>query len=148
MGHLDKKKQTDQPGNIRESYSHQNTQIHAPKKKSFLYSNEGTIDYNQQCHLLHLINKQYKQFPQQKKISRKRKRGRESAKGKENEMGKRRKKRRKERKRECEGEGERETRGRMGENRESDTKKSSSLSTPLSPDAFPSTIPPSDEARE
>ena len=69
-------------------------------------------------------------------------------KGKENEMGKRRKMRRKERKRECEGEGERERRGRMGENRESGTKKSSSLSTPLSPAAFPSTIPPSNEARE
>ena len=44
--------------------------------------------------------------------------------------------------------GEREIRGRRGENRESGTKKRSSLSTLPSPDAFPSTIPLSDGARE
>ena len=59
-------KQTAQPGNVRENYSRQNTQIQEPKKKIFLYSNEGTIDYNQQCHPLHLGNKQYKQFPKKK----------------------------------------------------------------------------------
>ena len=62
-----KEKPIAQPGNVRESYARQNTQIHVPKKKNFLYSNEGTIDYNQQCHPLHLRNKQYKQFPQKKK---------------------------------------------------------------------------------
>ena len=60
-------KQTAQPGNVRENYSRQTTQIHEPKKKFFLYSNEGTIDYNQQCHPLHLGNKQYKQFPKKNK---------------------------------------------------------------------------------
>ena len=84
-----KEKQTSQPGNVRESYSHQNTPIHVPKKKkkNSLYSNEGTIDYNRQCHPLHLGNKQYKQFSQKKK-------------------GKRGKK-----KRECEREGEGEGKG-------------------------------------
>ena len=37
------------------------------KKSIVLYSNKGTINYNQQCHPLHLGNKQYKQFPQKKK---------------------------------------------------------------------------------
>ena len=64
------------------------------RKKNLLYYNKGTIDYNQQCHSLHLGDKQYKQFPQ-KKISRERKRKekrkRESAKGKEKEMENRRK---------------------------------------------------------
>ena len=68
--------------------------------------------------------------------------------GKEKEMEKRRRRRRKERKRECEREGERERRGRSGEHRENGTKKRSSLSTPLSPDAFPSTISSLDWARE
>ena len=71
-------------------------------KKKILYSNEGTIDYNQQCHPLHLRNKQYKQFPQKKRKKkvrirkggkrkrrreeeRMRKRGRESGKTKEKE---------------------------------------------------------------
>ena len=147
-----KEKQTAQPGKVQESYTHQNIQIHTPKIYIVLYYNKGTIDYSQQCHPLHLGNEQYKQFPQ-KKISRKRKRegkrGRESAKGKEKEMEKRKKRRRKERKRECEREGEGERRGgRRGENRESGTKKSSSLSTLPSPDAFPSTVPSPDGARE
>ena len=68
--------------------------------------------------------------------------------GKEKEMEKRRRRRRKERKREREREGERERRGRRGENRKSGTKKRSSLSTLLSPDAFPSTISSLDGARE
>ena len=98
-----KEKQTAQHGSVRESYTHHNTQIHAPKEKKFLYSNEGTIDYNQQCHPLHLENKQFKQFPQKKKKKKrvrtrrggrrkrrrkgegKRKRGRESEKKKEKE---------------------------------------------------------------
>ena len=37
------------------------------QKNIVLYSNKGTINYNQQCHPLHLENKQYKQFPQKKK---------------------------------------------------------------------------------
>ena len=36
-------------------------------KKNALYSNEDIIDYNQQCHPLHLGNEQYKQFPKKKK---------------------------------------------------------------------------------
>ena len=85
-----KEKQTAQSGNVRESYSHQNTQIHAPKKKKFLYSNEGTIDYNQQCHPLHLINKQYKQFLQKKKKGKRGKGKKKSAneKGEEKEKEK------------------------------------------------------------
>ena len=82
-----KEKPIAQPGNVRESYARQNTQIHVPKKKNFLYSNEGTIDYNQQCHPLHLRNKQYKQFPQKKK------------KGSANEKGKEKKGRGKEKER-------------------------------------------------
>ena len=78
-----------------------------------------------------------------------------------NEKGKEKEKEKKggkERKRECEregkGEGKREERrererreGRRGENRESGT-KSSSLSTPPSPNAFLSPVPSSDETRE
>ena len=64
-GHLGKRK-TDSSAREHTRKLHQNTQIHAPKEKIFLYSNKGTIDYNQQCHSLHLGNKQYKQFPQKK----------------------------------------------------------------------------------
>ena len=87
-----KEKQIAQPGNVRESYSRQNTQIRAPKKKIFLYSNEGTIDYNQQCHPLHLINKQYKRLSQKKKKS-------ANEKGREKEKAKRGRENEKERKR-------------------------------------------------
>ena len=88
-GILVKEKQTAQSGNVRESYSHQNTQIHAPKKKNFLYSNEGTIDYNLHCHPLHLRNKHYKQFLQKKK--RKKRKGKKKSaneKGEEKEKEK------------------------------------------------------------
>ena len=90
-GILVKEKQTAQLGNVRESYSRQNTQIHAPKKKNFLYFNEGTIDYNQQCHPLHLGNKQYKQFPQKKKRRENEEKGGRKEK-KESANGKRRRK--------------------------------------------------------
>ena len=93
-----KEKQTAQPGSVRESYTHQNTQIHAPKEKNFLYSNEGTIDYNQQCHPLHLGNKQYKQFPQNKKKKKKKESANE--KGREKEKEKKGRGKEKERKRE------------------------------------------------
>ena len=100
-GHLGKRK-TDRSTRERTRKLHQNTQIHALKEKNFLYSNEGTIDYNQQCHPLHLGNKQYKQFPKKKKKKKKcereererkrereeermRKRGRESEKKKKKE---------------------------------------------------------------
>ena len=127
-----KEKQTAQPGNVRESYARQNTQIHAPKKKkNFLYSNEGTIDYNQQCHPLHLRNKQYKEFPQKKKRVRKR-RGRRRKRKREREEERMRKRGRGSEKKEREGE-ERRERERRGEKGESSTK-----STSLSPDAFPS----------
>ena len=91
-----KEKQTTQPGNVRESYRHQNTQIHVPKKKKFLYSNEGIIDYNQQCHPLHLVNKQYKQFPK-KNIYLKKEKGRRKDKKKKsaNEKGKEKEKEKK-----------------------------------------------------
>ena len=46
------------------------------RKENFLYYNKGTIDYNQQCHPLHLKNEQYRQFPQKKK-SQERERDRE-----------------------------------------------------------------------
>ena len=127
-----KEKQTAQPGNVRESYSHQNTKIRAPKKKYFLYSSEGTIDYNQQCHPLHLINKQYKQFPLKKK-----KKKSANEKEREKEKEKRGRENEKERKREWEKEGEgeeRRERERRGENGESGTKNA-----PLPPDSFPST---------
>ena len=95
-----KEKQTAQSGNVRESYTHQNTQIHAPKKKIFLYSNEDTIDYNQQCHPLHLINKQYKQFPKKKGKREKRKKKKSAnEKGKEEEKEKKGRGKDKERKR-------------------------------------------------
>ena len=87
------------------------------------------------------------------KISRKRKREGKRGRGIANE-----KKEEKEKKRECEREGKEEGKGeerskregreeKRGENGESGT-KSSSLSTLPSPDAFPSTAPSSDEARE
>ena len=147
-----KERRTAQPGNVQESDTHQNIQIHTPKIHIVLYYNKCTIDYSQQCYPLHIGNEQYKQSPK-KKFSRKRKRegkrGRESAKGREREMERRRKRRRKERKRECEREGEGERRaGRRGENREKGTKKKSSLSTLPSPDTFPSMVPSSDGARE
>ena len=65
------------------------------KKENSLYSNEDTIYYNQQCHPLHLGNKQYKQFPQKK-----------------------RKKKKKECEREREGEGKGEKRERKREREE------------------------------
>ena len=140
-----KEKQTAQPRNVRESYTHQNTQIHAPKKKKFLYSNEGTIDYNQQCHPLHLRNKQVQAVPSKNKEKEEREK-----KTVRTRRGRRRKRRRKgegkikrgretekERKREWKREGEGEERREReirGENGENGTK-----STPLSPDAFLST---------
>ena len=87
MGHLDKRKiDSSAMERMRKLFTSEYTNPCA-KKKIFLYSNEGTIDYNQQCHPLHLINKQYKQFPQKKKKEKKRmrKRGRESGKKKEKE---------------------------------------------------------------
>ena len=63
LGKKKKKKQTARPGNTRENYTLQSTQIHASKKNIVIYSHKGTIDYNQQCHPLHLGNEQYKQFP-------------------------------------------------------------------------------------
>ena len=69
--------------------------------------------------------------------------------GKENEK-KEEKGKGKEKKRECEMKGKRRRKIReekIGENGESST-KSSSLSTPPSPYAFPSTTPSSDGARE
>ena len=164
MDRKKKRRQTAWPSHTRENYTFQSTQIHPSKtKKSIvLYSNKGTINYNQQCHPLHLRNKQYKQFPQKKKnISRRRKGEGKRKKESRNEKGKEKEKEKKwgkERKRECEREGkgegkreetrERERReGRRGENRESGT-KSSSLNTPPSPDAFPSSVPSSERARE
>ena len=91
------------------------------------------------------------------KISRKRKgegkRRRESANGREKEKEKEKKEEKgkgKEKKRECERRRKRKRKRReekRGENGKSGT-KSSSLSTPPSPDAFPSTAPSSDRARE
>ena len=86
MGHLDKRKiDSSAMERMRKLFTSEYTNPCA-KNKIFLYSNEGTIDYNQQCHPLHLINKQYKQFPQKKKKKKRmRKRGRESGKKKEKE---------------------------------------------------------------
>ena len=78
VGHLDKRNSS---ARERTRKLHQNTQIHAQKKKN-LYSNEGTIDYNQQCHPLRLRNKQYKQFPQRKKKESANEKGREKEKEK------------------------------------------------------------------
>ena len=83
-----KEKQTAQLGNVRESYSRQNIQIHAPKKKNFLYSNEGTIDYNQQYHPLHL-RKIVQEIPSKKKKVRTRKGRRRKRRRKEERMRKR-----------------------------------------------------------
>ena len=85
-----KEKQTARSENVRESYTHQNTQIHTPRIYIVLYYNEGTIDYNQQFRSLHIKKKQYKQFPQHRKNLKK-----------ERERGK-------ERKRKCEREGKRD----------------------------------------
>ena len=86
------------------------------------------------------------------KISRKRKgegkRRRESANGREKEKEKKKKEEKgkgKEKKRECER--RRKRRRKRGKNGESGT-KSSYLSTPSFSDAFPSTAPSSDKARE
>ena len=83
------------------------------KKKIALYSKEDIINYNQQCHPLHLGNEQYKQFPKKEKISRmgkgKGKRRRESANRREKEKERRRKKRKgkgKRRRESAKGEGE------------------------------------------
>ena len=73
------------------------------KKSIVLYSNKGTINYNQQCHPLHLGNKQYKQFPKKKKKLKKEKKKKSA-----NDKGKKKEKEKKggkERKRECEREG-------------------------------------------
>ena len=130
--HLGKRK-TDSSARKRARKLHTSEYTNSCFKKKNLYSNKGTIDYNHQCHPLHLVNEQCKQFPQNRKNLKKEK------------------ERRKERKRECErggkGEERRERERRRGENGESST-KSSSLSTPPSPDAFPSTVPSSDGARE
>ena len=91
-GHLGKRK-IDRSARERTRKLRPNIQIHAPKEKNFLYSNEGTIDYNQQCHPLHLGNKQYKQFPQKKKKS-------ANEKGTEKEKEKKGRGKEKERKRE------------------------------------------------
>ena len=80
--HLGKRKTDSSAGNARENYTFQNTRIHASKKKIALYSNEDTIDYNQQCHPLQLENEQYKQFPQKRKNLKKEK-GREKEKKRE-----------------------------------------------------------------
>ena len=66
------------------------------KEENSLYSNEDTIYYNQQCHPLHLGNKQYKQFPQKK---RKKKKRSANEKGKEKEKEKKGRGKEKERKR-------------------------------------------------
>ena len=65
------------------------------KKEIALYSKEDIIDYNQQCHPLHLGNEQYKQFPHKE----------EKGKGKE-------------KKRECEREGKGEGKGEERRERE------------------------------
>ena len=61
----------------------------AKKKEKISLFNEGTIDYNQQCHPLHLTNKQYKKFPQKKKRVRTRKGGRRKRRREEGRMRKR-----------------------------------------------------------
>ena len=79
------------------------------KKKIALYSNEDTIDYNQQCHPLQLGNEQYKQFPQKRKNLKKEKgRGKEKKRECERRGTRRRKRRRKKRKRGRESENGRE----------------------------------------
>ena len=79
---------------MRKLFTSEYTNPCAKKKKNFLYSNEGTIDYNQQCHPLHLRNKQYKQFSQKKKEKKSvNEKGREKEKekrGRENEKGRKR----------------------------------------------------------
>ena len=80
------------------------------QKKIVLYSNKGTINYNQQCHPLHLGNKQYKQFPKKKYLKK--------------EKGRRKEKKKKKCEREGKGEGKgeemrerEEERVRMGRKR-------------------------------
>ena len=81
MRHLGKKKKKNiQLGQVTsEKITH--FRIHRfmlQKKNIVFYSNEGTIDYNQQCHPLHLGNEQYKQFPQNRKnIKKEKERGKE-----------------------------------------------------------------------
>ena len=135
-GHLSKRKTNSSAKELtRKLHTSKYTNLCFKIKENFLYYNKGTIDYNQQCHPLHLGNEQCRKFPQKKKKSLKR----------EKDIGK-------ERKRDCEREGKGEERrkrreGRRGENGESGT-KGSSLSAPPSSDAFPSTVPSSDGARE
>ena len=111
VGHLGKRK-TNISARERTRKLHTSKYINScAKRGKFNYSNEIKIDYNQQCHPLHLGNKQYKQFPKKKKEKkeceregegegkgeererkrereeeRMRKRGRESDKNKEKEM--------------------------------------------------------------
>ena len=93
--HLGKSKIA-QPGNVkRKLHTSEYTKSCAKKISIVLYCNKGTIDYNQQCHSLHLGNKQYKQFPQHRNSLKKRKRKKEKERGKE-------------RKRECERKGKRD----------------------------------------
>ena len=70
------------------------------KNKVSLYSNEDTIDYNQQCHPLHIGNEQYMHFPPKRKNLKKEK-GRGKAK-----------------KRECEQQGKGEGKGEERRERE------------------------------
>ena len=70
------------------------------KKKIALYSKKDIIDYNQQCHPLHLGNEQYKQFPQKRKKSQEREREREREEERVRTGGKRRRKRRRKRREE------------------------------------------------
>ena len=70
MRHLGKKrkKRSRQLGQVTpEKITHLRIHKFMLQKNIVLYSNEGTIDYNQQCHPLHLGNEQYKQFPQNRK---------------------------------------------------------------------------------
>ena len=132
-------------------------------KKMTLYSNEDTIDYNQKCFPLHLGNEQYKQFPQKRKNLKKEKgrrkekkrecerEGKGKGKGKGEERREREEERvrtgRKRRRKRRRNKRKRKKEGKIGENGKSDT-ESSSLSTPPSADAFPSTTSSLDGARE
>ena len=84
-----KEKQTTQPGNVRESYTHQNTQIHAQRKKRkifFIPTKVQLITINSVIPYISKINSTSSSLKKKKKI----KRGRESAneKGKEKEKEK------------------------------------------------------------
>ena len=72
-----KERHTAQPGNVQESDTHQNIQIHTPKIHIILYYNKGTIDYSQQCYPLHIGNEHYKQSPKKNSQERERERERE-----------------------------------------------------------------------